>query len=208
MRFASSAAVSYRCCARCSHHHRHLNGPGCRLIPLTFIRNVGTFAIPNLVADGLIVFTLVSVTVYSCIHISDDGVAPDVTSFNSSNFLLMFGMPRFMHAVLGCCHLLSPGTAVFSFEGIALVLPMYESLSPAQTALFPRNLTSSVFGIVCPVLNHRLCLLIGLACSYSCLSQLPFCRTLLSAVISAQTYFWTCQRPYGQHSCRFIVCFA
>lgn len=54
------------------------------------------------------------------------------------------------HFMLDVAHLdLRAGTAVFSFEGIGLVLPMYESLNGIQRNKFTQTLAVSFVGMVC-----------------------------------------------------------
>eukprot|EP01135_Chromosphaera_perkinsii_P004986 Nk52_evm30s307 gene=Nk52_evmTU30s307 len=80
------------------------------LTPLTWVRQLKYFAITNLIADAIIIFTIVAIFVVDFVTLSEHGPAPEVAAFNPSNFLMFFG------------------TAVYAFEGIAMVIPIEQSM--------------------------------------------------------------------------------
>ncbi|KAF9302669.1 neutral amino acid transporter [Mortierella antarctica] len=84
------------------------------LIPLVLIRRMSILSIPSMFANLFIIFGIV----YLClVH---HGTGPNVNLFNNDDFALLIG------------------TAVFSYEGIGLVIPITESM--AEPEKFPRVL--------------------------------------------------------------------
>jgi proton-coupled amino acid transporter len=100
--------------------------------PLTWVRRIARFGPTNLIADGLIAGGLIGVLAWSFSGIassSADGVVAHVPLFNSGSFSLMLG------------------TAVYAFEGVGMVVPVYDSLSSAQQKRFPVTMSLTVLGI-------------------------------------------------------------
>ena len=79
------------------------------LTPLTWVRQLKYFAITNLIADAIILFTIIAIFCVDFVTLGENGVA-DIQAFNPSNFLMFFG------------------TAVYAFEGIAMVIPIEQSM--------------------------------------------------------------------------------
>lgn len=97
-------------------------------IPLSWIRYISYFTISNLIADVFILYGLAYILGNSFSLIATEGVQ-DVTYFNQRDY------PVFV------------GTAVFTFEGIGLVIPTQTALNKARQARFPKLLASTVVGL-------------------------------------------------------------
>ncbi|KAG6001536.1 hypothetical protein E4U21_004110 [Claviceps maximensis] len=97
------------------------------LIPLALIRNIAKLGYVALLADVFILIGLLYIWQYDVLSLANHGPAPSVTLFNSSSFALTIG------------------SAVFTFEGIGLILPIQSSMRrPDQF----RNLLSFVMLLV------------------------------------------------------------
>ncbi|KAM0791921.1 hypothetical protein ACM66B_004175 [Microbotryomycetes sp. NB124-2] len=96
-------------------------------LPFAMIRNIQKLSGTALVADAFILFGLVYIFSNEIKVLSDMGIA-DVKMFNKKDFPLLIG------------------TAVFSFEGIGLVIPITESM--AEPHRFPRVLTGVMIGVM------------------------------------------------------------
>ncbi|RKP34679.1 transmembrane amino acid transporter protein-domain-containing protein, partial [Dimargaris cristalligena] len=92
-------------------------------IPLAMVRKIKNFSLAAVVADVFIMFGLGYLYYFDIKTLATTGAAA-VRHFNSANFSLFIG------------------TAVFSFEGIGLVLPIVSSMKEPQK--FPRVLTLSM----------------------------------------------------------------
>lgn len=88
--------------------------------PLAMIRRISRLSFTALIADAFIMFGLLYLYYYDIIKLSNDGVAK-IAAFNSEDFALFIG------------------TAVFTFEGIGLIIPITESMKEPEK--FPRVLT-------------------------------------------------------------------
>ena len=125
-------------------------------VPLTWIRRIGSFGPTNIAADVLIFTGLVGILIYSSSGLATRSSSLNVPMFNSNNFSLFLG------------------TAVYAYEGLAMVVPVYDSLTPAAQV---RNSTdcilSSLLGTEQYVPDH-VALLMWLACAdlvRACLPQ-------------------------------------
>ena len=78
--------------------------------PLCLIRRIEVFAFTFLIADALIVFTAGTIVVYGIMHLNDNGGqwGEGIELFNSNLWLTVIG------------------SAIFSYEGIGVVLPIIE----------------------------------------------------------------------------------
>ncbi|KAG0165022.1 neutral amino acid transporter [Apophysomyces sp. BC1034] len=90
------------------------------IIPITWVRKIARLSYAAIVADVFILFGLISVLYFCSDQISNHGVGPNIRMINGSDFALMIG------------------TAVFSFEGIGMVLPIVEGMKDPKK--FPRVL--------------------------------------------------------------------
>ncbi|KAG0240774.1 neutral amino acid transporter [Mortierella sp. GBA43] len=94
------------------------------LIPLVLIRRMSILSLPSMVANLFIIFGIVYLWYFSIHSLADNGTGPNIALFNRDDFALFIG------------------TAVFSFEGIGLVVPITESM--AEPEKFPRVLTLTI----------------------------------------------------------------
>ena len=84
------------------------------LIPLSLIRNISKLGPAALLADVFILIGLVYIWQYSISSLSTRGMAPSVQLFNPSSFTL------------------TVGSAIFTFEGIGLILPIASSMKEPE----------------------------------------------------------------------------
>ncbi|KAG0284232.1 neutral amino acid transporter [Linnemannia gamsii] len=102
------------------------------LIPFTLIRNIGRLGFSAILADVCIIVGLIYLYVYDIIELVNHQGSPlPLQLFNSQDFGLFIG------------------TAVFSYEGIGMVIPICSSM--AEPKQFPRALTI-VLSVVCVLL--------------------------------------------------------
>lgn len=97
-------------------------------IPLSWIRYISYFSISNLIADVFILYGLAFILGNSFVLLGTQGTQT-VQYFNQQDY------PVFI------------GTAVFTFEGIGLVLPTQSSLNKSQRARFPALLIATMVGL-------------------------------------------------------------
>lgn len=90
------------------------------LIPLALIRNISKLGPAALLADVFIFFGLIYIWYYDITTLASQGLHPTVGLFNPRDFTLTIG------------------SAIFTFEGIGLLLPIQSSM--AQPAKFSRLL--------------------------------------------------------------------
>ncbi|KAF9373690.1 neutral amino acid transporter, partial [Podila verticillata] len=95
-------------------------------VPLALIRNIARLSFTALIADAFICFGLIYMYYYDIFVLSTEGLA-DVVPFNPKDFALFIG------------------TAVFTFEGIGLVIPITESMKEPEK--FPKVLSGVMIGI-------------------------------------------------------------
>ena len=96
--------------------------------PLVFVRKIEKFSFTYILADFLILATAVSIIGFSSKYVADNGWGEGVVAFNKSTWLTMIG------------------SAVFSFEGIGVVIPILEVTEKPE--VFPKLL----FFVVCTVM--------------------------------------------------------
>ncbi|WFD44036.1 hypothetical protein MPSI1_002701 [Malassezia psittaci] len=96
-------------------------------LPLSLVRRIAKLSSAALVADVFILAGIFYLFYYEIDHLARDGMAK-VVLFNRVDFPLLIG------------------TAVFTFEGIGLVIPITDSMKEPQK--FPRALTGVMIGIM------------------------------------------------------------
>ncbi|GAB7353148.1 hypothetical protein MBLNU459_g3682t1 [Dothideomycetes sp. NU459] len=84
------------------------------LIPLAFIRNISKLGPAALLADAFILIGLGYIYYFDIATIADRGIDPTVALFNPKHFTLTIG------------------SAIFTFEGIGLILPIQSSMKKPQ----------------------------------------------------------------------------
>ncbi|CAG8545838.1 8088_t:CDS:2 [Paraglomus occultum] len=89
-------------------------------VPMSMIRKIGRLSFTALIADAFILFGLGYLYYYDILKLSRDSLA-DIKFFNNKDFALFIG------------------TAVFTFEGIGLIIPITESMKEPEK--FPKVLT-------------------------------------------------------------------
>jgi proton-coupled amino acid transporter len=94
--------------------------------PLTWVRHIEYFAMTNLIADVLILFGLFYIIYFSIETIKISSAPSSWESFNSNSWALFLG------------------TAVYCFEGIGLILPIYDSMDQSVRHQFPQILSTSI----------------------------------------------------------------
>jgi len=98
-------------------------------VPLSWVRKIRQFATTNLIADAFILLGLLSILTFCVVHVSDSGLPHSIELFNRHEFSVFMG------------------TAVYSFEGIALVLPIHESTRGRVRENFSRYLATTLAGV-------------------------------------------------------------
>ncbi|KAI9266544.1 transmembrane amino acid transporter protein-domain-containing protein [Phascolomyces articulosus] len=88
------------------------------IIPITWIRKIARLSWCAIVADVFILFGLICVLYFSSAQIAQHGPGPNIQLINPTDFGLMIG------------------TAVFSFEGIGMVVPIVEGMKDPEK--FPK----------------------------------------------------------------------
>ncbi|KAF9979169.1 neutral amino acid transporter [Actinomortierella ambigua] len=102
------------------------------LVPFTLVRNIGKLGFSTVIADLCIIVGLIYIYVYDIKSlVVNGGSQTEIQLFNKENFGLFIG------------------TAVFSYEGIGMVIPICSSM--AEPKQFPRALTI-VLSTVCALL--------------------------------------------------------
>ncbi|KAK3675929.1 hypothetical protein LTR78_004121 [Recurvomyces mirabilis] len=84
------------------------------LVPMALIRNISKLGPAALLADVFILIGLVYIWYYDIATLAERGIAPSVTLFNPSAFTLTIG------------------SAIFTFEGIGLILPIQSSMKKPE----------------------------------------------------------------------------
>lgn len=83
-------------------------------LPLSLIRDIGKLGFTALIADAFILLGLIYLYYYDIATIVDNGGISDITLFNTSTWTLFIG------------------TAIFTFEGVGLIIPIQESMKKPQ----------------------------------------------------------------------------
>src|ERR1700761_7510203 len=76
--------------------------------PLCWIRRIEKFNASHILADALIMITVIIILVFACIQIHDSGFNRDVEALNSDTFLNVVSF------------------AVYCYEGIGVVIPIMD----------------------------------------------------------------------------------
>ncbi|KAI0377195.1 transmembrane amino acid transporter protein-domain-containing protein [Hypomontagnella monticulosa] len=84
------------------------------LIPLAFIRNIAKLGPVALIADACILLGVTYIYYYDIAHLASDGIHKSVVLFNPSKYTLTIG------------------AAIFTFEGIGLILPIQSSMTKPE----------------------------------------------------------------------------
>lgn len=84
------------------------------LVPLALIRNISKLGPVALLADVFILTGLLYIWQYDVLALAKDGIDPSVRLFNPSSFTLTIG------------------SAIFTFEGIGLILPIQSSMKKPE----------------------------------------------------------------------------
>ncbi|KAI1198768.1 transmembrane amino acid transporter [Nemania serpens] len=84
------------------------------LIPLSYIRNIAKLGPVALLADVFILIGVSYIYYYDIAHLASEGINPTVVLFNPSKYTLTIG------------------SAIFTFEGIGLILPIQSSMAKPQ----------------------------------------------------------------------------
>ena len=95
-------------------------------LPLSLVRKIAKLSSTALIADVFILTGVVYLLYYEIGSLAAHGLA-DVVMFNTNNFPLFIG------------------TAVFTFEGVGLVIPITESMKEPQK--FPKTLSWVMLGV-------------------------------------------------------------
>ncbi|KAI0599705.1 transmembrane amino acid transporter [Biscogniauxia sp. FL1348] len=84
------------------------------LVPLAFIRNIAKLGPSALIADVCILIGLVYIYYYDIAHLISDGIHKTVVLFNPDKYTMTIG------------------SAIFTFEGIGLILPIQSSMAKPE----------------------------------------------------------------------------
>lgn len=102
---------------------------GLALTPLGWIRRIGKMKVVNLAGDVIIITAIFSVAATAALKLCRDGVSQEVVAFAPPSRVLIFA-----------------GTSVYAFEGIALVIPIRESMEKPE--YFPHMLVGMMLFFV------------------------------------------------------------
>ncbi|KAH8428668.1 putative amino acid transporter [Aspergillus melleus] len=83
-------------------------------LPLSLVRDISKLGFTALIADVFILLGLIYLYYYDIFTISDQGGVSDIISFNPSTWTLFIG------------------TAIFTYEGVGLIIPIQESMKHPQ----------------------------------------------------------------------------
>lgn len=99
-------------------------------IPLSWIRYIRYLRMTNLIAHFFILYGVVCIVSHSMGLLVNEGIKPSVQLFNPTDYTVFIG------------------TAIFTFEGIGLVIPTQNSLDDIRKAKFENLLIYTVAGLV------------------------------------------------------------
>jgi len=97
--------------------------------PLSWVRKIQFFGWTSLLANFLIGSGLLGILLWSAVEWQQHDNALEVPMFNAQGFALFLG------------------SAVYAYEGIGMVVPVYDSLSHEGQQRFPYTLSITLFGI-------------------------------------------------------------
>ncbi|KAJ8118040.1 hypothetical protein ONZ43_g4075 [Nemania bipapillata] len=108
------------------------------LIPLSYIRNMAKLGPTALLANIFILIGVSYIYYYDIAHIAAEGINPTVVRFNPSKYTLMIG------------------SAIFTFEGIGLILPIKSSMAKPErfewllaAVMFLITIVYTAVGVLC-----------------------------------------------------------
>ncbi|KAI1324254.1 transmembrane amino acid transporter [Xylariaceae sp. FL0255] len=108
------------------------------LIPLAFIRNIAKLGPVALFADVFILIGVTYIYYYDIAYLATNGLNPTVVLFNPSRYTLMIG------------------SAIFTFEGIGLILPIQDSMAKPEkfewllgAVMFLITIVFTAVGVLC-----------------------------------------------------------
>ncbi|KAI2780146.1 transmembrane amino acid transporter protein-domain-containing protein [Daldinia loculata] len=108
------------------------------LIPLAFIRNIAKLGPVALLADACILLGVTYIYYYDIAHLASDGIHESVVLFNPAKYTLTIG------------------AAIFTFEGIGLILPIQSSMTKPErfewllgTVMFIVTVLFTAVGALC-----------------------------------------------------------
>lgn len=108
------------------------------LVPLSYIRNIAKLGPVALLADVFILIGVSYMYYYDIAHIVSEGINPTVVLFNPSKYTLMVG------------------SAIFTFEGIGLILPIQSSMAKPErfewllgVVMFLITIIFTAVGVLC-----------------------------------------------------------
>ncbi|KAI1171620.1 transmembrane amino acid transporter protein-domain-containing protein [Nemania sp. FL0916] len=108
------------------------------LIPLSYIRNIAKLGPVALLADVFILIGVTYIYYYDIAHIAAEGINSTVVLFNPSKYTLMVG------------------SAIFTFEGIGLILPIQSSMAKPErfewllgVVMFLITIIFTAVGVLC-----------------------------------------------------------
>ncbi|TRX92487.1 hypothetical protein FHL15_006654 [Xylaria flabelliformis] len=108
------------------------------LIPLSYIRNIAKLGPVALLADVFILIGVSYIYYYDIAYIASEGINPTVVLFNPSKYTLMVG------------------SAIFTFEGIGLILPIQSSMAKPErfewllgVVMFLITIIFTAVGVLC-----------------------------------------------------------
>ncbi|KAI8876269.1 hypothetical protein K501DRAFT_279593 [Backusella circina FSU 941] len=99
------------------------------IIPITWVKRIERLSILMIIADAFIAFGLISILYFASSQISHHGVANNIVMVNTEHFALMVG------------------TAVFSFEGIGIILPIANGMK--DPSKFPKIMNIGMLIVLC-----------------------------------------------------------
>ncbi|KAI0836889.1 transmembrane amino acid transporter [Hypoxylon sp. FL0890] len=108
------------------------------LIPLTFIRNIAKLGPVALIADACILLGVTYIYYYDIAYLASEGIHKSVVLFNPAKYTLTIG------------------AAIFTFEGIGLILPIQSSMTKPErfewllgTVMIIITILFTAVGILC-----------------------------------------------------------
>ena len=100
------------------------------LLPISLIRDISKLGFTALIADAFILLGLLYLYYYDIYTIAADNFKLDITLFNPSSWTLLIG------------------TAIFTFEGVGLIIPIQESMRDPQKFPFVLGLVMIIITVL------------------------------------------------------------